>query len=151
MRTQVLKRNSPLPKKKFTDINVTPFVDVVLVLLIIFMITAPNMESGIKLKLPKIIASTLETTEAPLVLSINKKMHIYIEDTKVPMKNLDYRIKLLLKQKKNKSIFLKADKNVKYGFVTKIINNIKKAGINKIALITKMPDEEKEVKIEKKK
>ena len=134
----MLKNN----KKKISEINVTPLVDVMLVLLIIFMITAPMLNHGIKINLPIVAAGKFTNKNTPIILHIKENKNIYINNSKIEFKTLKTRLKYLYKDKNSKEIFIKADKNLKYGFVSKIINTIKKSGIKKIGLVT-LPMEKK--------
>lgn len=129
--------NSNGSRKKFmADINVTPFVDVMLVLLIIFMVTAPLMIQGLKVNLPKTEAKALKTIEDPLILTISINREISIEKRKIAFSELDTKLKSIFKYRKNKDLLLRADKDLPYGFVVKVISKIKKAGINKLGMIT---------------
>jgi len=123
-------------RKLMSDINVTPLVDVMLVLLIIFMVTAPMMIEGVKVNLPKTTTKYIKTKEEPLILTITKERKIYVERHIIKFKTLEYKIKKIFENRKNKELLLRADKDVSYGFVVKVISKIKKAGINKIGLVT---------------
>ncbi len=124
-------------KKKFmSEINVTPFVDVMLVLLIIFMVTAPMMMHGVEVNLPKVTTRNIKTSEEPLVLTITKNRKIYIENRPVEFDALEPKIKSIFKYRKNKDIILRADKDVPYGFVIQVVAKVKKAGINKLGMVT---------------
>ncbi len=123
-------------KKLMSDINVTPLVDVMLVLLIIFMVTTPMMIEGVKVNLPKTTTKFISTKEEPLILTITKKRKIYLLRYKIPFKNLKYKIQKIFENRRDKELLLKADKDIPYGFVMKIISEIKNAGIDKIGLVT---------------
>lgn len=127
-------------KKAFNDINMTPFVDVVLVLLIIFMVTAPLLEQGIKLNLPVAKGGSLDKEEEPVVISLKENESVFINSQMVTEQSLDKRIQLLFKDRKDKNIFIKADSKLPYGFVAKIISKIKEGGVEKIGLVTVPPD-----------
>lgn len=129
-------------RKLLSQINVTPFVDVMLVLLIIFMVTAPMLEQGIDLDLPEVKAAAIKPSAEPLTISINKKGVVYISNKKTTIKDLKTKLTAIKKRMPDQSIILKADKNVKYGRVAQTIAAIKEAGINKVAMITN-PVEEK--------
>ena len=124
--------------KRFTEINITPFVEVVLVLLIIFMVTTPMLDKGIELKLPTVKSGNIkqDKSEQPVVMSIDEKKQLYINNNTIPLNGLSERLRLIYRKKKNKGIFIKADKSVNYGFVAKVISKVKGAGIDKIALVT---------------
>lgn len=127
-------------KRLMSDINVTPFVDVMLVLLIIFMVTAPMMIQGEDVNLPKTEARPIKTTEDPLVLTINSKQEISIEKQKIALAELDEKLKSLFKYRDNKELLMRADKDLSWGFVAKVIAGIKAAGIEKVGMITEPED-----------
>jgi len=119
-----------------SDINVTPLVDVMLVLLIIFMVTAPMMIHGVKVDLPITESKSIKTKEDPLILSITKKRLIFIEDYNVTFKALKGKLKKIVANRAGKEILLQADKDVPYGFVMKVMSQVKEAGISKVGMIT---------------
>ena len=127
-------------KRFMSDINVTPLVDVMLVLLIIFMVTAPMMMQGVEVNLPQTTAKSIKTREDPLFLSINKKREIYLEDRRIKMKNLGNKMKSIFKYRRNKEVLLRADREVPYGFVIKVIAEVKQAGIDKLGMVTEPID-----------
>lgn len=126
-------------KKMMSDINVTPFVDVMLVLLIIFMVTAPMMMQGVEVNLPQTTAKRIKSQEDPLILTITKKEQIFIETHRIKLEDLEKKALKIFENRREKEILLKADKDVPYGFVIKVISRIKKAGIEKLGMITE-PD-----------
>jgi len=119
-----------------SDINVTPLVDVMLVLLIIFMVTAPMMQHGIQVDLPVTESKSIKSQQDPLVLSITKKGIIYIENYKVEVDDLENKLKKIFAQRAAKEVFLQADKDVPYGFVITVMSRVKEAGITKVGMIT---------------
>lgn len=119
-----------------SDINVTPLVDVMLVLLIIFMVTAPMMTHGIKVDLPTTESKSIKTQEDPLILSITKKRDIFIENYKVELGDLKGKLNKIFANRAAKEILLQADKNVPYGFVMTVMSQVKEAGITKVGMIT---------------
>ena len=123
-------------RRVLSEINVTPFVDVMLVLLIIFMITAPMMQQGIQVDLPETAASGFEVNEKPLVLVIKRNKDVLLGTSKVPLKNLRKKLKAIFETRKNKQIYIRADKKVEYGLVAKAMGEIRAAGIFSIGLIT---------------
>ena len=123
-------------KRFMSEINVTPLVDVMLVLLIIFMVTAPMMMQGVEVNLPQTTAKSIKTREDPLFLSINKKREIFLEDRRIKMKDLEKKMKSILKYRRNKEVLLRADREVPYGFVIKVIAEVKRAGIDKLGMVT---------------
>jgi biopolymer transport protein TolR len=119
-----------------SDINVTPLVDVMLVLLIIFMVTAPMMMHGVKVNLPKTESKSIKTKEDPLLLTITKQKLVFIEDYKVELKALKKKLKKIFANRADKEILLQGDKDVPYGFVIKVMSQVKEAGITKVGMIT---------------
>jgi biopolymer transport protein TolR len=119
------------------DINVTPLVDVMLVLLIIFMVTAPMMIHGVKVDLPRTESRNIKTEEDPLLLTITKKGEIFVEDYKVEYKDLRGKLERIFANRAGKEILLQADKEVPYGVVMRIMAQVKEAGITKVGMITK--------------
>ena len=124
-----------------SEINVTPFVDVTLVLLIIFMVTAPMMQAGFDVDLPQVKTTTLHTKEQPLIISISKDENIKIQTFLVNIDRLKPKLKLIYKNRTDKEIYLKADKTVPYGFVMEVMAEIRDAGFEKIGMITRPPEE----------
>ena len=127
-------------KRLMSDINVTPFVDVMLVLLIIFMVTAPMMIQGEDVNLPKTEARPVKTKEDTLILRINKKQEISIEKTKIAIDELDEKLKSFFKYRDNQELLLMADQDLSWGFVAKVVARIKGAGIDKLSLVTEPED-----------
>lgn len=119
-----------------SDINVTPLVDVMLVLLIIFMVTAPMMTHGIKVDLPETESKSIKAPEDPLVLSITKKRDIFIENYKVELGDLKEKLNKIFANRAAKEILLEADKNVPYGYVMTVMSQVKEAGIIKVGMVT---------------
>ncbi len=123
-----------------SDINVTPFVDVMLVLLIIFMVTAPMMMQGVDVNLPKTTTRHIKTKDEPLILTVNKKREVFIENHRIEINNLEIKIKKIFENRRDKEILLRADKDVPYGFVIKVIARVKRAGIDKLGMVTEPLD-----------
>jgi biopolymer transport protein TolR len=128
-------------KEVLSEINIIPLVDVMLVLLIIFMITAPMMQYGMKVDVPKVTTKPLEHKEEPQILYITKNQELVLNEKKIGISDLKQALGLLFSGKAEKELFLKADKDVPYGFVVKCMGMIREAGINKINIVTK-PEEE---------
>ena len=118
------------------EINVTPLVDVMLVLLIIFMVTAPLITTGVEVDLPNARAAVMEVDEAKLVLSINREQQVYLGKTLVPYENLETALLANERLKREKELYLQADENVPYGFVVKVMAIIKRAGIEQLGMVT---------------
>jgi biopolymer transport protein TolR len=127
-------------KRFMSDINVTPLVDVMLVLLIIFMVAAPMMIEGVDVNLPKTTASNIKTQEDPLMLTVNKAGEVFIENQAVALDNLETKVHKIFQNRREKEILLRADKDVSYGFVIDVIARIKKAGIDKLGMVTEPLD-----------
>jgi biopolymer transport protein TolR len=119
-----------------SDINVTPLVDVMLVLLIIFMVTAPMMTHGVKVDLPETESKSIKTQEDPLILSITKNKEIFIEDYKVELDDLGDKLSKIFANRAAKEILLQGDKGVSYGFVMTVMSQVKEAGITKVGMVT---------------
>jgi biopolymer transport protein TolR len=119
-----------------SEINVTPLVDVMLVLLIIFMVTAPMMQQGLEVDLPETKSSGISTTEEPFQLTIKRNGNILAGDTVIPMNQLAKKLKAIFETRKNKQIYIKADKKVPYGTVAEAMAEVRDAGIFNIGLVT---------------
>lgn len=119
-----------------SDINVTPFVDVMLVLLIIFMVTAPMMVQGIDVALPEVSAKPMVTDKENLTVTIDRETHIYINDFQVRMDFLKDKLEKILAGKKDREVFFRADKDVPYGVVVSVMAEIKAAGVEKLGMVT---------------
>lgn len=123
--------------RPMSDINVTPFIDVMLVLLIVFMVTAPLLSAGIPVDLPKTEAAAVsEKDDKPLEVAINKSGTIYIGETKVTRIELLTKLAAITGDDKERRVFIKADQGLPYGKVMEILGSINKAGYKKVALIT---------------
>ncbi|MBL8115497.1 MAG: protein TolR [Acidobacteria bacterium] len=124
------------------DINVTPLVDVMLVLLVIFMVTAPLMHQGVQVNLPKSVSQNLpRTQEDPLILSITKDKVFYLNDEVVPSKALRDKLTSVLKSRKDKAVYLKADRNLPYGVVVETMDVLNRAGVEGLGMVTDLRSE----------
>lgn len=119
-----------------SDINVTPFVDVMLVLLIIFMVTAPMMQQGIDVNLPKTASSGIALNEDPFVLTIDAAGRLKAADILINIADTREKMKAIFETRKNKQIYIQADRKVDYGIVAEVMGEIRAAGILNISLIT---------------
>ena len=131
------KNTRSFQNKPMSEINVTPFVDVMLVLLIIFMITAPLLTSGVSVDLPTTDSETLPGQDEPLTITINKNKEIFIGDSLVKVEVLKIKLNAIANLNKDSRIFVRADELLPYGEVMTLMSLIKNAGYNKVALLTK--------------
>ena len=127
-------------KKLMSEINVTPLVDVMLVLLIIFMVTAPMMMEGVDVNLPQTKTKSIKTQEDPLILSVTKNGDVFLENHTVKLEELGQKIETVFKYRKEKEVLLRADKDIPYGFVVKVMAEVKRAGIAKLGMVTEPLD-----------
>ena len=125
-------------KRTMSEINVTPFVDVMLVLLIIFMVTAPLLTSGIKINLPESSSVLKNEKKDPVTVSINSKGEIFIQKKKFSKDQLINKLSLLKKNNQNLKIYIKGDKKLDYGKVMDLMNLINQSGFKKVALVTRL-------------
>jgi biopolymer transport protein TolR len=117
------------------EINIIPLVDVVLVLLLVFMLTAPMMYRGIDVNLPK-TSSKPTAVEERLVLTITKDRLLYINDRALPLATLEPRLRELIKDRADKTIFIKADKDLAYGYVVETMDRVRRAGVDRVGMVT---------------
>jgi biopolymer transport protein TolR len=118
------------------EINVTPFVDVVLVLLIIFMVTAPMMVSGINVDLPETTVKLLAGNDEPLSIDIDASGKIYLQESQIELSEIAAKLMAVTREKKDTRIFLRGDKKTDYGKIAQVLDLITEAGFLKISLIT---------------
>lgn len=123
-----------------SEINVTPLVDVMLVLLIIFMVTAPMMTQGLDVNLPKVDATALQTEEEQTVLTIKVDGSLFLDEFQVAGENLAFQVTEVMKLKGNTTIFIKADQATPYGQVARVMGQLRKAGITSVGLVTEPAD-----------
>ncbi|MHB8109248.1 MAG: ExbD/TolR family protein [Syntrophorhabdaceae bacterium] len=124
-----------------SEINVIPLVDVMLVLLIVFMITAPMMQHGLGIDIPNVTAKSLPTTkDEPQILNVTKEQQLILNEKKIEYKDLKAAVQFLFANKEKKEIFLRADKDVPYGFVVRCMGTIREAGVDKVNIVTKPLD-----------
>lgn len=119
-----------------SDINVTPFVDVMLVLLVIFMVTAPMMLQGVEVDLPETTSQPLASKKENLIISINNKNQVFINDFQVTLDFLQEKLKKILEGRENREVYLRADKEISYGFVVRVMSELKGAGVENLGMVT---------------
>jgi len=131
------QRQTGDPYDHLADINVTPLVDVMLVLLIIFMVTAPMLHQGVSVALPRTATTNLPTSiEDPIILSITREGAYYINETPVARGLLRERLRAFLKTRKDRTVFLKADRALSYGTVVETLDILNRMGIENLGMIT---------------
>jgi len=123
-------------RRAISEINVTPFVDVMLVLLVIFMVTAPLIQQGIDVQLPKTHSEGLKRNEDALVITVKRDGTLYVQRAKVPMKELEKKIGKIFESRANHEVFLRADEKVAYGTVAKTLARLRRAGATRIGMVT---------------
>jgi len=119
-----------------SDINVTPFVDVMLVLLIIFMVTAPMMVQGVDVDLPEASAEPMPTETEPLMISIDREGRTYIDDVPIEIGFLRDKLDKILEGRGSREVYLRADKTIPYGVVVRVMAEIQAAGVEKLGMVT---------------
>ncbi len=127
-------------RRFMSEINVTPLVDVMLVLLIIFMVAAPMMMQGVDVNLPKTTTKNIKTADEPLMLTVNKKKEIFLENHPIELDRLELKIKKIFENRREKEVLLRADQDVPYGFIIDVMARVKNAGINKLGMVTEPLD-----------
>ena len=119
-----------------SEINVTPMVDVMLVLMIIFMVTAPLIQQGVKVNLPQTKAAAVEASDKKLVISIDVKKHVFIGEVEVQLSELEEKLKTNAKAQQDKELYLHADRELPYGIVIEVMASAQRAGITNVGMIT---------------
>lgn len=122
-------------RRFMAEINVIPLVDVVLVLLVIFMVTAPMLYRGLDIQLPRSSTNTIKPEER-VVLTVERDRRIYLDKDPVPLVQLQQRLDALHRKNPDLSVFLRADRDVPYGTVVQVMDGVKKAGIDKLGMVT---------------
>ena len=127
--------------RPMSEINVTPMVDVMLVLLIIFMVTAPLLTVGVPVDLPKTEASMLPGKDEPLVITIDGMGRVFLQETEIELEKLVPRLRAITANKQNTRIFVRGDRSVFYGQVMEVMGTVNAAGFAKVALIVELPED----------
>ena len=128
-----------------SDINETPFVDVMLVLLVIFMVTAPMMMQGVDVALPETTSQPLAAKKENLVITINNQNQIFINNHQLGIDFLQEKLKKILEGRDKREVYLRADREITYGFVVRVMAEIKAAGVDKLGMVTEPIREKKNV------
>ena len=126
-----------------SQINVVPLVDVMLVLLVIFMVTAPILQQGVSIELPQAKAGALSGEEEQLVVTVDKKGTIFLNDNVIALADLEAKLEAVMRLKPDKQVFLRADRSVPYGEVVQVMAAVKGAGVQSLGMITELPTEKK--------
>ena len=136
-------RGSRWGRAPMAEINVTPFVDVMLVLLVIFMITAPLLTVGVPIDLPKTESKPLQGQDEPLAVSVDKEGEIWLQETRVDAATLVPRLNAIIGNKPDTRIFVRGDKSVSYGQVLEVMGILNAAGFSRVGLVTERPASKK--------
>jgi biopolymer transport protein TolR len=138
-----LDASSQRDSTAIAQINVTPLVDVMLVLLVIFMVTAPIIQQGVQVNLPQAKAGAIAGTEEMLIVTISKNGKVYLNDNPMSLAELGDKLRAIRKLQADKQVYLRADQDVRYGLVIKTIAEIKQAGIERLGMVTRPSSDEK--------
>ena len=133
------RRSARVKRAPMSDINVTPLVDVVLVLLVIFMLTAPMLTVGVPVDLPKTKASSLSEKGEPVTLSLNKDGVLFLQETKIDLDGLIPKLQAIMAAKPGTRIFVRGDQGIPYGRVMELMGRLNEAGFTKVALLAELP------------
>ncbi|MBI2235841.1 MAG: protein TolR [Magnetospirillum sp.] len=132
------RKNHSKRFRPMAEINVTPMVDVMLVLLVIFMVTAPLMTAGVQIDLPKTDAAPIKGDDQPLSVTVDAHGKVWLQETEVPLEDLVARLKAITAQKPDTRIFIRGDKTIDYGRVMEVMGTLGAAGFSKVALVTEI-------------
>lgn len=124
-----------------SQINVTPLVDVMLVLLVIFMVTAPILQQGVSVNLPRVEAGPLEGNDDQLVVTVTARDAVVLNDAPMSIVELQTKLRGVLAERPDRKVFLRADTDVRYGQVMKVLSSIRQAGVQKLGMVTEPPPE----------
>jgi biopolymer transport protein TolR len=128
-----MPRARPRP---MAEINVTPFVDVMLVMLIIFMVTAPLIQQGIDIQLPKTQSAGLTPDEEPLIVTVKRDGAVFVQNAEVPIADLEVKLQQIFTSRGDREVFLRADGQAAYGVVAKTLAALRRAGAERIGMVT---------------
>jgi biopolymer transport protein TolR len=131
------------PDSSISQINVVPLVDVMLVLLVIFMVTAPILQQGVSIELPQAKAGALSGEEEQLVVTVDKKGTIFLNENVIGLADLGAKLEAVTRLRPDKQVFLRADRSVSYGEVVQVMAAVKAAGVQSLGMITELPTEKK--------
>ncbi|UCG13617.1 MAG: protein TolR [Deltaproteobacteria bacterium] len=123
-------------RRLLAEINVTPFVDVMLVLLIIFMVTAPMMMQGVDVNLPRTTTEPIHTEEERLVITITAKRELYLNEYKITLDSLESKLENIFRNRSDRAVLLRADQAIPYGFVMNVMAAVRRSGIKRIGMVT---------------
>jgi biopolymer transport protein TolR len=123
-----------------SEINVTPFVDVMLVLLVIFMVTAPLLAVGVPVNIPESKAQNISRPDKPLVISIQANGEVYLQETKIELASLVAKLRAITNNKRDTRIYVRGDRAVAYGRIMEVMGTVSSAGFAKVTLLAKLPD-----------
>jgi len=125
--------------RAMSEINVTPFVDVMLVLLIVFMITAPLLTVGVPVDLPKTKAASINDSDEPLVITVDSNGAVFVQETELPLDKLVPRLQAITGSNPDIRIFVRGDKSIDYGRIMEVMGTVSVAGFRKVALVAELP------------
>jgi biopolymer transport protein TolR len=135
------RRRNQNDNRPMAEINVTPLVDVMLVLLIVFMVTAPMLQMGIDVNLPRVKAKSVDVAEEKLVLTINAAKEIFLNKSRMTLSDLESELEQIFASRIEREVYMRADRNVPYGYVVEVMAAVRKAGVDKLGMITDPPEE----------
>lgn len=133
----------PQEQNSISQINITPLVDVMLVLLIIFMVTVPILHQGVNVDLPEVTAAPFVSSEEQLVINVTREGKLQLNDTPIKVDELNKKLGAILSVKPDRQIYLRADKNVPYGKVVEVMAAVRTAGVRKLGMVTEPLREER--------
>jgi biopolymer transport protein TolR len=128
-------------KKRLAEINVTPFVDVMLVLLIIFMVAAPMLEQGINLNLPEVSAAPVPASGERLTVRIDERGRVWIDETRIPQDRIVTAVQAVITNRVDQAVYVRADAAVRYGRVAEVLGAVRRAGASRLHLVTREPEQ----------